>query len=96
MFIGGCSGSDTSAKSETTSAEIQMAESTVFQSSHQQQDSDESYGKWKCIEKGCDYIYDPAIGDATQGIAPGTKFEDLPTDWLCPVCKKGKDHFIKL
>lgn len=96
LFISGCGGSDTSAKSETTSAEIQIVESTVSQSSQQQQDSTESYEKWKCIERGCNYIYDPAIGDATQGIAPGTKFEDLPDNWLCPVCNKGKDHFVKL
>ncbi len=84
------------AKAQTASAEIQIAESTVPQSSQQQQSNNESYEKWECIERGCDYIYDPAIGDATQGIAPGTKFEDLPADWLCPVCKKGKDHFVKL
>lgn len=96
LFISGCSGSDVSAKSETASVEIQIAESSVSQSSQQQQDNNGSYEKWKCIERGCDYIYDPAIGDATQGIAPGTKFEDLPADWLCPVCNKGKDHFVKL
>ncbi len=39
----------------------------------------------------CGYIYDPAIGDADSGIAPGTPFEDLPDDWACPECGVGKD-----
>ena len=48
-------------------------------------------GKYVCGI--CGYVYDPAVGDPTQGIAPGTKFEDLPEDWHCPRCKKGKDKF---
>ena len=34
----------------------------------------------------CSYEYDPSKGDPEHGIAPGTKFEDLPEDWTCPVC----------
>jgi rubredoxin len=41
----------------------------------------------------CDYIYDPEVGDATQGIAPGTAFEDLPDNWLCPDCGVSKEEF---
>ncbi len=41
----------------------------------------------------CGYIYDPAKGDPENGIAPGTPFEDLPDDWVCPVCGVGKDKF---
>lgn len=44
----------------------------------------------------CGYIYDPQKGDATQNIAPGTAFEDLPDDWLCPECGAAKDLFEKL
>ena len=40
-------------------------------------------------------IYDPEKGDSTQNIAPGTAFEDLPDDWLCPECGVGKDMFEK-
>ena len=40
--------------------------------------------KWKCDY--CGHIYDEAEGDPTQGIAPGTRFEDLPADWTCPEC----------
>jgi len=41
----------------------------------------------------CGYIYDPAEGDTARGIAPGTAFEDLPGDWVCPVCGEGKEVF---
>ncbi len=43
----------------------------------------------------CGYIYDPAVGDPDNGIEPGTAFEDLPEDWLCPLCGVGKDEFSK-
>ena len=41
----------------------------------------------------CGYIYDPAVGDPDGGIAPGTAFEDIPDDWVCPLCGVGKDDF---
>lgn len=41
----------------------------------------------------CGYEYDPAAGDQDAGIAPGTAFEDLPDDWVCPVCGAGKEEF---
>ena len=44
----------------------------------------------------CGYIYDPAVGDPDDGIEPGTAFEDLPEDWLCPLCGVGKDEFSKV
>ena len=47
--------------------------------------------KWLCIP--CGYIYDPAEGDPDGGIAPGTAFEDIPDDWVCPVCGVGKEDF---
>ena len=40
----------------------------------------------------CGYIYDPAEGDPDNGVA-GTSFEDIPEDWLCPLCGVGKDQF---
>lgn len=43
----------------------------------------------------CGYVYDPAEGDPEDGIEPGTKFEDLPDDWSCPVCGAEKDQFEK-
>ncbi len=44
----------------------------------------------------CAYEYDPAAGDPASGVKPGTKFEDLPDDWICPQCGVGKDHFEKI
>lgn len=44
----------------------------------------------------CGYIYDPAIGDPENNIASGTLFEDLPDDWVCPLCGAGKDFFDEL
>jgi len=43
----------------------------------------------------CGYIYDPEKGDPDSGIAPGTPFEQLPDDWVCPVCGAAKDQFEK-
>ena len=50
--------------------------------------------KWECLV--CGYIYDPEEGDPTQGIEPGTPFEELPEDWVCPDCGVGVDMFEKL
>lgn len=44
----------------------------------------------------CDWVYDPAKGDPENGIAPGTSFEDLPEDWLCPICGAPKTDFEKV
>ena len=46
---------------------------------------------YRCVI--CDYIYDPALGDPDSGIAAGTLFEDIPDDWVCPICAVGKDQF---
>ena len=43
----------------------------------------------------CGYLYDPAQGDPVNGVEPGTRFEDLPDDWSCPVCGASKDQFEK-
>ena len=50
--------------------------------------------KWECIV--CGYAYDPEVGDLDNGIAPGTRFEDLPEDWVCPDCGVGRDMFEKV
>lgn len=49
--------------------------------------------KYVCIP--CGYVYDPAEGDPDSGIAPETPFEELPDDWVCPVCGAGKEDFEK-
>ena len=43
----------------------------------------------------CGYVYDPEKGDEEGGIEPGTAFEDLPDDWVCPECGVGKEDFEK-
>jgi flavin reductase (DIM6/NTAB) family NADH-FMN oxidoreductase RutF/rubredoxin len=50
--------------------------------------------KYKCTV--CGYIYDPEAGDPDGGIKPGTPFEKLPDDWVCPVCGASKDQFEKM
>ncbi len=43
----------------------------------------------------CGYVYDPAKGDPDNGVNPGTPFDKLPADWVCPECGVGKDSFSK-
>ena len=47
----------------------------------------------KYVCDACGYVYDPEKGDPENGIDPGTAFEDIPEDWVCPVCGVGKDSF---
>ena len=49
--------------------------------------------KWVC--QICGYVYDPEMGDEDSGIAPGTSFEALPEDWVCPMCGAPKLDFEK-
>lgn len=57
------------------------------------QEEGKKMGRYIC--KVCGYIYDPEKGDPDSGIKPGTTFEELPDDWVCPVCGVGKDDFEK-
>ena len=41
----------------------------------------------------CGYVYDPAKGDPENGVEPGTPWENVPDDWLCPTCGLGKEMF---
>lgn len=47
--------------------------------------------KYICIP--CGYIYDPEAGDPDGGIPAGTAFEDIPQDWICPICGVTKELF---
>jgi rubredoxin len=47
--------------------------------------------RWRCT--ACDYVYDPELGDPDGGVPPGTPWEDVPDDWLCPLCYLGKEYF---
>lgn len=50
--------------------------------------------KYSCIP--CGWEYDPENGDPDNGVAPGTAFEDLPDDFVCPVCGASKDQFERV
>ncbi|MCX7845516.1 MAG: rubredoxin [Dictyoglomaceae bacterium] len=47
--------------------------------------------RYRCLV--CGYIYDPSLGDPDSDIPPDTPFEELPEDWVCPVCGAEKDMF---
>jgi rubredoxin len=47
--------------------------------------------KWMC--SNCGYVYDEALGDKAGGIAPGTKWDDVPDNWVCPECGARKSDF---
>ncbi len=47
----------------------------------------------KYVCDACGWVYDEELGDPENGIAPGTRFEDLPDDFACPLCGVGKDMF---
>ncbi len=51
----------------------------------------EPFKIWECLV--CGWVYDEAKGDPEEGIAPGTRWEDIPADWTCPECGVGKDDF---
>jgi rubredoxin len=46
---------------------------------------------WQCM--ACGYMYDEAAGDPDSGVAPGTRWEDIPDEWMCPACGAMKTDF---
>ena len=50
--------------------------------------------KWQCFF--CGYIYDEAAGIPEEGIAPGTRWEDIPDTWVCPGCGARKSDFAMM
>lgn len=49
--------------------------------------------KYECTV--CGWVYDEEVGAPDEGIEPGTKFEDLPEDFVCPLCGVGKEDFAE-
>lgn len=47
--------------------------------------------KYRCLV--CDWVYDPDVGDPEHNIPPGTPFDQLPDDWVCPLCFVDKEDF---
>ncbi len=66
----------------------------IAQKREQESEEVTKMAKYKCTV--CGYIYDPEKGDPDSGIKPGTRFEDIPDDWVCPVCGVGKDQFERV
>jgi len=55
------------------------------------------WGRWECQNDQCQpYVYDPAVGVPDFDVPPGIPFEDLPDDWICPVCGDSKRQFLPL
>jgi len=54
-------------------------------------DSENSYRSWMCVV--CGFIYHEAEGLPEEGIAPGTRWDDIPETWTCPDCGVTKDDF---
>lgn len=50
----------------------------------------------KYVCTACGYVYDPELGDPDSGVAPGTSFENIPEDWVCPLCGVSKADFEKM
>ncbi len=67
-------------------------EGSIFRKGHGNEMIEEGkMKKWKCSI--CGYIYDPSEGDPDNGVKPGTTFEKIPEDWVCPTCGATKDMF---
>ena len=68
-----------------------MNKSKINNTKYKVNERSQCMDKWVCTI--CGYVYDPEVGDPDAGIEPGTAFEDLPEDWVCPDCGVGKDMF---
>jgi rubredoxin len=72
------------------SREAQSADSSVSIDAQEVSASSE-FKQWVCVI--CGWIYDEAAGVPEEGIAPGTRWADVPVDWRCPLCDVGKEDF---
>jgi rubredoxin len=67
------------------------AEATGSNAATQTQPSVDDFKQWVCVI--CGWVYDEAAGLPEEGIAPGTRWADVPGDWRCPLCDVGKEDF---
>ncbi|MDT8437692.1 MAG: rubredoxin [Wenzhouxiangellaceae bacterium] len=51
----------------------------------------EPFKQWMCVV--CGWIYDEETGDPDSGLAPGTRWDEIPESWVCPDCGAGKEDF---
>jgi rubredoxin len=54
----------------------------------------EALRQWQCVL--CGYVYDEAVGSPDEGIAPGTRWTDIPDTWVCPSCGAAKADFAMI
>ena len=59
----------------------------------QTEKKEEAMDKAKYVCRVCGYVYDPLLGDPDSGVKPGTPFEKLPENWVCPICRAAKSQF---
>jgi rubredoxin len=70
-----------------------MQGNSLFHSFSKEVETMADMAKYQCA---CGYVYDPAAGDDNAHIPAGTSFDDLPDNWVCPICGLGKDGFVKM
>jgi len=68
-----------------------MANYAAFSNGNGQHVNDKNYRAWMCII--CGWVYEEEKGAPEEGLAPGTRWEDIPDYWVCPDCGAGKDDF---
>ena len=73
--------------------EVKRGKSPKNAPTYQVPDNVERGDRYTCSV--CGYVYDPEKGDTDSGVKPGTKFADLPGDWMCPICGAEKSKFEK-
>lgn len=56
--------------------------------------SAEPFAKWHCVT--CGHVYDEAVGDPATGLAPGTRWAQVPEDWYCPDCGATKEDYERI
>lgn len=81
-------------ENQTSLEGINLDEISVSRLMEEIKKQDNVMKRYMCIP--CGYIYDPKKGDPDEDIEPGTPFEALPEDWVCPVCGKEKDRFVEV
>ena len=64
---------------------------TYIAPDNEKNNREEKMARFECTV--CGYVYDPEKGDPDSGVKPGTSFEEIPDDWVCPICGAGKDVF---
>src|SRR5450830_592426 len=77
-----------------SSAKNPATQKTAVKVKPEKKEEKKEMSKYECI--ACGYIYDLAKGDPSQGVKPGTSFDNLPANWVCPDCGAGKDQFEKV